>query len=65
MNFGEQVPFGDPYWYQGCESPYYKPTHHQFRQRVREFVEKEIMPFCHDWDEAGTYPCKMRQKEGG
>jgi len=62
LNFGEQVPFGDPYWYQGCESPYYKPTHHKFRELVRAFVEKEIMPFCHDWDEAGTYPPELHKK---
>lgn len=60
--FGEQVPFGDPYWYQGGESLYYKPTHLAFRAKVRAFVDKEVMPFCHDWDEAGTYPPELHQK---
>lgn len=29
----------------------------KFRAKVRAFVEKEIEPFCHEWDEAGT--CKQ------
>lgn len=42
--FGEQIPYGDPYWYQGFKSPYYKETHRKFRKKVREFVEKELLP---------------------
>jgi hypothetical protein len=46
--FGELIPFGDPYWYQDQVSPYYKETHRRLRSYVRNFVEKEIMPFCHE-----------------
>jgi len=34
----------------------------KFRQKVRTFVEKEIMPFCHEWDENGTYPHELHEK---
>jgi len=60
--FGEGIPFGDPYWYQGQMSPYYKDTHRVFRAKVRAFVDKEILPFVHEWDEAGTYPPELHQK---
>lgn len=43
--YGAPEPWAEPYWYQGLKSPYYKETHHRFRERVRAFVEKEIMPF--------------------
>ena len=56
LSFGELVPYGDPNWYQGWHSPYYKPHHHQLRAALRAFVEKEIIPHCHDWDEAKEMP---------
>ena len=42
--FGELVPYGDPSWYQGWHSPYYKPHHHKLRAAIRSFVDTEIMP---------------------
>jgi len=56
------VPYGEPYWYSKFESPYYKQTHIDFRAKVRAFVDKEITPFCHEWDEAGTYPRELHEK---
>lgn len=46
--FGEQIPYGDPAWYQGANSPYYNDSHRKFRAAIREFVDKEIMPNCHE-----------------
>lgn len=43
--FGDGIPYGDPYWYQGFKSPYYKETHHKFRKLCRDFCEKELMPY--------------------
>lgn len=37
-------------------SPYYNESHIQLRKVVREFVDKEIMPFCHEWSEAKQIP---------
>jgi alkylation response protein AidB-like acyl-CoA dehydrogenase len=57
------VPFADPYWYNPkYKSPYYKETHCQFALKVRAFVDKELMPFVHEWDEAGTYPPELHEK---
>ena len=34
-------------------SPFYTAEHEAYREVVRRFVEKEIAPFAHEWDEAG------------
>ena len=34
--WGEGVPWGDPSWYRGYKSPYYKPTHHAWRAKARQ-----------------------------
>jgi alkylation response protein AidB-like acyl-CoA dehydrogenase/cytochrome b involved in lipid metabolism len=60
--FGEQVPFGDPVWYQDWYSPYYNESHRRFRVAMREWVEREVMPFCHEWDEAKQVPSGLRRK---
>eukprot|EP01113_Clastostelium_recurvatum_P024127 TRINITY_DN287_c0_g1_i1.p1 TRINITY_DN287_c0_g1~~TRINITY_DN287_c0_g1_i1.p1 ORF type:complete len:1181 (-),score=481.34 TRINITY_DN287_c0_g1_i1:55-3597(-) len=54
--FGNQVPYGDPNWYQGWNTLYYNDSHRRFRAAVRQFVEKEIMPFVHEWDEKKAIP---------
>ncbi|CAO3634529.1 unnamed protein product [Cunninghamella blakesleeana] len=54
--FGEGVPYGDPTWYQDWNSPYYNETHIKLRKMMREFVDKEIMPFCHEWSENKEIP---------
>jgi len=57
------VPFGDPSWYnKEFRSPYYKDTHRRFAAKVRAFVEKELSPFVHEWDEQGSYPPELHQK---
>lgn len=60
--FGELVPYGDPTWYQGWESPYFTESHRKFRAALREFVNKEIMPFCHEWDEQKKMPRELYRK---
>lgn len=60
--FGDMVPFGDPMWYQDWHSPYYNDSHRAVRVAVREFVEKEIMPYTHEWDEAKALPRELYEK---
>ena len=54
--FGDLVPYGDPAWYADFQSPYYNDSHRLVRRITREFVEREIMPYCHEWDEAKQVP---------
>ena len=56
------LPWGDPNWYRGYNSPYYKASHHKLRAQVRAFVDKEIMPYCNQWDEAKALPRNLLKK---
>src|ERR1035438_5596545 len=38
------------------KSPFYTAEHEAFREAMRRFVEKEIEPYAHGWDEAGEFP---------
>jgi acyl-CoA dehydrogenase len=38
------------------KSPFYTAEHEAYRDVVRRFVQKEIEPYAHAWDEAGEFP---------
>jgi acyl-CoA dehydrogenase len=38
------------------------PDHETFRDLVRRFVDKEIAPHAHAWDEAGEFPRELYRK---
>ena len=48
----------------GLPSPFYKKTHHEWRAKVRDFVDREIMPYCHEWDEKKMMPLEVHRKAG-
>jgi len=48
--FGEDVPLGEPSWYQNVNTPYYTQSHVEWRAKVRAFIDKEVMPIIGDWD---------------
>jgi len=58
------IPFGDPLWYQRFNSPYYKETHIQWRAKVRDFVENEIMPTLDSWKDKPVPPKDLLLKLG-
>lgn len=62
--FGDLVPYGDPNWYQEWESPYYNDSHRALRKAMRAFVDKEITPFCNQWDEQKKLPREIFLKAG-
>jgi acyl-CoA dehydrogenase len=41
---------------------YFSPEHEAFRASVRRFVDSEIAPHVHAWDEAGTFPRDLYRK---
>src|SRR5437764_9013208 len=43
-------------------SPFYTAEHEAYREVVRRFVEKEIAPYAHEWDEAGGFPRELYRK---
>jgi alkylation response protein AidB-like acyl-CoA dehydrogenase len=48
--------------YQDWNSPYYNDSHRRYRAAVREFVENEMMPYTHEWDEKKQFPKELFQK---
>jgi acyl-CoA dehydrogenase len=44
------------------KSPFYTTEHEAWRAVVRRFVENEIEPHAHEWDEAGETPRELYQK---
>lgn len=46
------------------KSPFETDERKAFRETVRNFVEKEITPFAHEWDEAGSVPWALHEKLG-
>lgn len=38
---------------------YFSPEHETLRSTLRAFVEREITPHAHEWDEAGTFPRRL------
>jgi acyl-CoA dehydrogenase len=43
-------------------SPFYTAEHEAYRDVVRRFVQKEIEPYAHEWDEAGEFPRTLYRK---
>jgi acyl-CoA dehydrogenase len=41
---------------------YFGKSHEMVRQTVREFVNKEIVPFIDEWEEAGEFPRALYKK---
>eukprot|EP00916_Digyalum_oweni_P007468 GHVL01012618.1.p1 GENE.GHVL01012618.1~~GHVL01012618.1.p1 ORF type:complete len:520 (+),score=86.62 GHVL01012618.1:57-1616(+) len=62
--FGDLIPFGDPSWYQGWNSPYYNESHKKFRNACRDWIETNIMPYVQQWDEARKIPLELFKKAG-
>lgn len=61
--FGNPTAFTEPYWYHGSPSPYYTDSHVQFRNKLRAFVETEIVPNVDDWIASPSgYPPKLHEK---
>ncbi len=43
-------------------SPFFTDAHHEWRQQLRRWVDKEIMPYADEWDEAGEFPMELFKK---
>ncbi|KAI1162762.1 acyl-CoA dehydrogenase/oxidase [Nemania serpens] len=62
--FGSQIPFADPSWYQNYHSAYYNESHAALRAEVREWVESAIEPFVTEWDEKKEVPREIFLEAG-
>ncbi|KAI0529888.1 acyl-CoA dehydrogenase/oxidase [Xylaria digitata] len=62
--YGSQIPFADPSWYQNYHSAYYNESHAALRAEVREWVERDIEPFVTEWDEKKEVPREIFLEAG-
>lgn len=51
-----RVPYAEPLWSTRGHSAYFTAKHEAFRKEVREYVEKNIAPYCQEWEEKGIIP---------
>ena len=43
-------------------SPFYGEAHEAWRANLRRWVEREIVPYATEWDEAGSFPRELYRK---
>jgi alkylation response protein AidB-like acyl-CoA dehydrogenase len=56
------VPFGDPSWLLGIPNPFYNDSHRKFQKALREWVDRELTPNVHEWEEARKCPPELHKK---
>ncbi|KAL6870453.1 acyl-CoA dehydrogenase/oxidase [Trichoderma novae-zelandiae] len=62
--FGDQIPFGDPSWYQNYHSPYFNESHVALRAELRQWIESDVEPYVTEWDEAKRVPEEIYREMG-
>ena len=48
----------------GKNDLFYNESHDAWRQELRKFVSKEIVPFVEEWEEAGEFSRELYKKAG-
>ena len=48
----------------GKNDLFYNESHYAWRQELRKFVSKEIVPFVEEWEEAGEFSRELYKKAG-
>ncbi|KAH8838018.1 hypothetical protein MCOR27_004990 [Pyricularia oryzae] len=62
---GERLPWSEPAWLHGLESPHYNESHRRFQKHVREYVDRHLLPHALEWEAAGEAPREVREKFAG
>jgi len=60
-----RVPFAEPAYEQGFESPYFKESHRVLRKALREFITKEVMPEALECEKTNEPPSAALRKKCG
>ncbi|KAF4591924.1 acyl-CoA dehydrogenase [Ophiocordyceps camponoti-floridani] len=56
LQLSSQIPWSEPAWHHSLASPYYKDSHRQLRDSIRDYVDKHVLPSSPTWEEAGSAP---------
>ncbi|ELQ33385.1 medium-chain specific acyl-CoA dehydrogenase [Pyricularia oryzae Y34] len=62
---GERLPWSEPAWLHGLESPHYNESHRRFQKHVREYVDRHLLPHALEWEAAGEAPREVRERFAG
>lgn len=62
LSVDERIPWAEPAWYHALRSPYYNDTHRQLRDRIRKYVDTNILPHALDWEAKGEVPAEESRK---
>jgi acyl-CoA dehydrogenase len=52
----------EPSYLAGVPSPYFTESHTSFQQRLREYLETEVVPHIDKWTESKSYPYHMHKR---
>jgi acyl-CoA dehydrogenase len=55
-----KIPFSEPPWLMGWDSPYYTESHRKWQKTCRNFIEN-TMADAGEWEKAGSVPGKSFQ----
>jgi hypothetical protein len=53
------APYAEPVWSSRGYSAYYNDSHLRLRREIRAYVEKEIIPYAAEWEQAGSVPVEV------
>ncbi|KAK3053393.1 hypothetical protein LTR09_005562 [Extremus antarcticus] len=55
-------PWSEPAWSHGIASPYYNDSHRKLRDALREYNDKNVLPYAPDWAAKGEAPREEAMK---
>lgn len=62
LKLRDDIPWSEPAWYTGMESPYYNDSHRKLRDTVRKYVDENILPYSLEWEAKGEAPREVGLK---
>lgn len=55
-DISELVPWSEPAWYRTLASPFYGKSHRELRDKLRKYIDTNIIPLSLEWEEKGEVP---------
>ena len=61
LDIDASIPWSEPAWLRGIQSPFYNDSHRRLQQALREYIDTHILPSSLDWEEAGDVPAHVAE----
>ncbi|KAL4884948.1 acyl-CoA dehydrogenase/oxidase [Aspergillus karnatakaensis] len=62
MSQSSKIPLADPLWLNRRASAYYTDSHRRLQREVRHYIDTEVIPFCHEWEQQGFIPDEVYRR---